>query len=213
MVAQPDSVLYTQSHRKWYVAGFVAAIVIFTWAAFIAHHHVLTGWERRLLLDVNNWPNAWRRYFIAIAFIGGSAWTAVVGVIITFLMKMYRLAWRLAASFLLATALVSTAKHLISRAQPVTFIPQLHVRVAVSGTAFPSGATTIATIVSLSLLPYLPRYWRSIIPIWIVAVGLSRLYLGVYAPLDVIGGLALGVFLVSLIRIMPQSLRVFLRLD
>jgi membrane-associated phospholipid phosphatase len=213
MVARSDTVLYIHSHRKWYVAGLILSVILFGWSAYVADRLHLAGWERRILVDVNNWPNSWRKYSIALGFIGGSAWTAVGAVIVTFIIKLYRLSWRLSASFLVASVIVYVTKHIVNRPQPASFLPQLHVRVAASGTAFPSGAMTIATIVALSLLPYMRHKWRVIVPIWIILVGLSRLYLGVYAPLDVLAGFALGGILVTLIRIMPQNVRVFLRLD
>ncbi|HEV2403169.1 MAG TPA: phosphatase PAP2 family protein [Candidatus Saccharimonadales bacterium] len=213
MAVKADTALYIESHRKWYVVSFGLSALVFSWAALVAHRHALTGWEQHWLLAINHWPNRWVRYFEAITAVGGSPWTAVVAVVLTFLLQFYRLSWRLSATFLLATTLTYGAKHIVDRAQPAIYVAGLHVRAMALGTAFPSGATVIATVIALSLLPYLPLKWRVLLPIWVGAVGLSRLYLGLYAPLDVIGGLALGVFLVSLIRIMPQALRVVLRLD
>jgi undecaprenyl-diphosphatase len=69
------------------------------------------------------------------------------------------------------------------------------------------------TIIMLMLLPYVPKKWRWVIPIPIIAVGLARVYLGVHTPLDIIGGFAVGLGVVAFLRILPQTLKVFFRLD
>jgi membrane-associated phospholipid phosphatase len=133
--------------------------------------------------------------------------------VLSYILKLYRLCWRLAFSFLIATALLYLVQHLVRQPTIIALIPQLHLRIAAGRLAFPSGTIMIATVVALSLLPYLSNFWRLVLPVWIVALGIARIYLGVQTPLDLIGGLALGSFLVSLIRVMPQTIRVFLRLD
>jgi membrane-associated phospholipid phosphatase len=213
MTAKTDTELYIKGHYKWYIAGFVLALAVFAWATLVAHHRTMTGWEVQLFRSVNNWPENRQHIFVVISLLGGSVWTPVGVVIVTFIMKMYRLCWRLAASVIAAYAFAFLAKHAVGRARPQELLQHIHVRATESGMGFPSGHATIAAVVSLTLLPYLPKKWRWIPPLWIVLVMLSRLYLGVHAPLDVLGGVCVGVIVVSFIRIMPQPLRVFLRLD
>jgi membrane-associated phospholipid phosphatase len=213
MVARSDTVLYIESHRKWYIAALVISAIVFVLAALEVHAHAIAVWEQHYMLAINGWPNQLRSTAVAISLIGGSVWTAIITMVLSYVLKLYRLCWRLAASFLVATVVVYVVKHAVSQPEVFHLVPNLHFRVAVTGLAFPSGTTTVATVIALSLLPYLTKYWRLMLPLWVVLIGLSRLYLGVQTPLDLLGGVALGVLIVSLIRLMPQNVRVVLRLD
>lgn len=213
MVARSDAVLYIESHRKWYVAALIVSVVAFILAALEVHEHAIAGWEQRLMLDINGWPNRWRMLGVAVSTIGGSTWTAIISMGLSYILKLYRLCWRLAASFLVALLVIYVAKHAVSQPEVFHLVPHLHARIASTGLAFPSGTSTVATVITLSLLPYFSKAWRFILPLWVLLVCVARLYLGVQTPLDLIGGITLGVFLVSLIRIMPQNVRVLLRLD
>lgn len=214
MVARSDTVLYIESHRKWYVVALIVSIIAFASAAVEVHLHGITGWEQRLMLDINDRSSQWRAAAVVVSAVGGSVWTAVISVVFSYLFKLYRLSWRLALSFFVAIAVVYVAKRLVSQPEVLHLVPSLHVRVALSRFAFPSGSTTIATVIALSLLPYTMKFWRfTILPLWVVIIAMTRMYLGAQSPLDLIGGVALGTFLVSLIRIMPQNIRVALRLD
>lgn len=213
MVARSDTVLYIESHRKWYVAALVVSVITIALAAIEVHGHAIAGWEQRLILVFNNHSNRWRTTAVAVSTIGGSVWTAIISMVLSYIFKLYRLCWRLAASFFAAVILVYVVKHAVNQPEVFHGIAGLDFRVATSSLAFPSGTMTIATVIALSLLPYTPKFWRLSLPLWVILIGVCLLYLGAQTPLDLIGGIVLGVMLVSVIRLMPQSVRVVLRLD
>lgn len=207
-----DSTLY-QGRRNWYIAGFGLALITLVFTSWLAAKHQLFDWEVSLFSAINNWPDSLTWLFKAASVAQDSMWIAVVAVVITFALRMWRLAWRLAVSTIGGYALAFLLKHEIARPRPEYFFDNIHLRWPDTGMGFPSGHVMIITVITLSVLPYLPSRWRWIVPVLIVMMGLSRVYLGVHAPLDLIGGFAVGLLVVTAIRIMPQSLRVFFRLD
>lgn len=209
--ARQDTTPY-KGHFKLYVVGLVIAVLVFGISAYLAHKGMAMGWESTWFHHVNGWSESWYRFMVVMTFFGSTLW-APMAVFIALALRFYRLAWRLALSILGAYSIVFVAKHFIGRDRPVALFQDAHVRIAETGMGFPSGHATLITVVTLTLLPYLPWKWRWIVPLAIILVSLSRLYLGVHIPLDIIGGVALGTLVVALVRIMPQPLRVLLRID
>lgn len=211
-MAKTDSAFY-DGHRNWYVAGFLTAVILLAWSAIVAHHWTIGGWDLRLFRDINNWPDKWHGLFKALSIVKSSLWIGVAAVAIACLLRFWRLAWRLSAAIVSSYVVGWLLKHYIARPRPFLQLGHVHVRWIDSGTSFPSGHVMLITVVMLCVLPYLPKWLRWIVPLVILLVALSRIYLGLHTPVDVIGGFAVGLGVVSFIRIMPQSVKVVLRLD
>jgi membrane-associated phospholipid phosphatase len=112
---------------------------------------------------------------------------------------------RLAILFLFSTYLNAVAKVLAAQPRPYQYDPRVLLLHKASGGGFPSGHTQNAVVV----WGYMASHLRRMGP-WILAgclmllIPLSRLYLGVHFPIDLLGGYLLGATLLLLyLRLEP----------
>ena len=138
--------------------------------------------------------------FIDLTALGGpTVLTLVVLAVVGFLLLQtrYRTALFVGITWLSGELVNTTMKHAFNRPRP-TIVP--HLREAFSS-SFPSGHAMESAIVYLTLGAILMRvaksritkiYCLGIAILLTVLVGLSRVYLGVHYPTDVIGGWIIG---------------------
>lgn len=181
-------------------------------AALLAYKRPLMSWELSIFTHINNLPESWHTVFLVITALG-STWMAAASVAATFLLKLYWLTWRLAVSVLAGYSVAYVLKTGIGRPRPENLYPEVHIRVAEELAGFPSAHAMLVTIIVMTVLPFLPKLWGWIAGgLLVAAVCASRIYLGVHAPLDIIGGVAIGVTVVYAIRLLPQKIRNLFRL-
>ncbi|MGH3767109.1 MAG: phosphatase PAP2 family protein [Pseudonocardiaceae bacterium] len=133
---------------------------------------------------------------------GSPVGTALTGVVVGVVLAWLRRSWLPLLTMLLGgagIAAINTAvKNLVSRSRP----PQSTAVVGEHGFSFPSGHTTGTTVVWL-LLAWMIGRWiisrrAARVALWagallmIGAVGVTRVYLGVHFPSDVLAGWSLG---------------------
>jgi len=161
---------------------------LFGTAALANSRHLIWG-ETGLLKAIYSLPDSLTPMFLAITLIG-SPW--ILALLMAWLLALERPKRAIYAGLVGVTTLllVEIGKRLVARPRPMILV---HREQFVTGFGFPSGHTALATALAFSIYPWLPKKWRWLTWIWIFAVALSRLYLGVHAPLDIIGGFMIGV--------------------
>lgn len=116
-----------------------------------------------------------------------------------------RAGMRLAVLFLSSAYLNAAVKTLAGQPRPFDFDPRVRALYPAGGAGFPSGHTQSAVVVWGYLASSFRRPW-----LWVAAalllifVPLSRIYLGVHFPTDLLGGYVLGIVLLLLyLRVEP----------
>lgn len=194
----------SEQQKGWLVIG--AAIAGLTICTFLAANRQVSLLEGGVLDLVYSLPGPFTELMYVITQAGSVG--AVMAVVVTaFVLKRRQLAALLLANSLAAYALTAVLKELIARPRPAEILPDILVRLEyASGFGFPSGHTAIATALALGLIPFTSRKYRWLLWLWIGTVASSRMYLGVHAPLDVIGGFCVGVIAVYGIRMATAPL-------
>lgn len=182
-----------KKHRTY--VRLVIAALLFGAATSVAAQHTLVGVELSVFRLINNLPE-FLRAPMWLATQLGSVWFLVCLVILEVHRRRKQFALRLLLNGSAAYILTELLKRVIGRARPEYLVSGVHVReLFVSGLGFPSGHATMATIAALTLYSSVAKRYRIWLYVWVVSVMISRVYLGVHAPLDVVAGVCVGVLM------------------
>lgn len=132
----------------------------------------------------------------------GTFAAVVVAALAALLARRRQLALDLALSGSTAWLLARLGKLIVARARPDILLAEVSVRgTTATGLGFPSGHAAVAAALATALSPYLGQRSRQLAwgVVWAVAIG--RVYVGAHLPLDVLGGVALGWLVGSLVHL------------
>lgn len=178
-------------------AGHLTVIAIcmgvFVASLLLALRHELNGWDKEVFKFVYGWSGSLQPPFWLITQLGG-LWTFIAAVGVFTWQKKNRVAVKLLLCGASAFVFVQVLKTLIAKPRPLELMSDLVSRDHVApGFAFPSGHAATAAVIGLCIAPYVRKRYRPLVYLGIFSVAVSRIYLGVHTPIDVIGGAAVGV--------------------
>jgi membrane-associated phospholipid phosphatase len=204
-----------ENKSRAYWVGLIAGLVLMMPSLLIARTHDFSGVQLSIFRAVNDWPNGLTLPALWVTEGLGAAYPMLACVIVAALYKRYRLAWRFAAASIGAVVGLEVGKVIAREPRPVVLLNgDLHLRTSEPGlTSWPSGHMVAATALALVLWAVLPVKWRWLSVAWIVVMAISRLYLGVHTPNDLVGGFAVGLVVVCVIWLLPERIAKPLRLD
>jgi membrane-associated phospholipid phosphatase/predicted Ser/Thr protein kinase len=141
---------------------------------------------------VNDLPSVLYRPVWLVMQLGNVLVVPVVAGVAAFT-RRFRLAVNLVVAGFGCYFLARLVKNLVHRGRPSQYLPVINLHgPAASGLGYVSGHAAVAVALASVASPYLSRRARRVAWTLAVAVCLSRVYVGVHWPLDVIGGAAVG---------------------
>ena len=174
-------------------------VLLFTLFIFLTSYCLAQNWDIDLLRSINlKRDRSLDSFFRVITdYAAPIAYSVPVCLFIYSIIKKSKLLKEKSIYVIQSSALaliVATAiKHIVNRTRP--FITYTFIEKATTGSSpsFPSGHTSDAFTLAASLSFAFPK-WYIVIPsfTWAIAVGYSRIDLGVHYPSDVLASIAIG---------------------
>ena len=176
------------------------------------YNNILKPFDLKIISYIQSLENEYLTVFYKmitiIADTYQSAIITILLVIFLYFKKHYREVLFLAITMTTCGLAMPLLKNIFRRERP-----NFYRLIEISGYSFPSGHTTSATtmyltlaIILLSIMKKLNKYFVfSIAVLGIVIIGSSRIYLGVHYPTDVMAGICLGISIVSTVYCLYYS--------
>jgi len=173
--------------------GLVAA------GAVEARRGTLRPVERHAFRWLNQVSHRAHRPVWAVMQIGSLAGPAATGVVVAAAGNP-ALGRRVALVGSTAWAAAKLVKPLAQRGRPAAVLEARVLGRPQAGLGYPSGHAAVAAAMASAAAPHVPDRW--VTPLWVgaAAVASTRAYVGAHLPLDLLGGVALGVAIERSVR-------------
>jgi len=157
--------------------------------------------ETDLFRLANDLPTALYPAFWVVMQAGNVVAVGVAAVVVAATRRFW-LAANLAITGIGVWMVARWIKQEVGRERPAELLPDVTIRDPDSGLGFVSGHAAVAVAIATLIAPYLGRRVRWVAFAVAAVVCVSRVYVGVHLPLDVVGGAALGWAAGSLVHLL-----------
>ncbi|HSX33807.1 MAG TPA: phosphatase PAP2 family protein [Candidatus Saccharimonadales bacterium] len=212
-IPEPTPAEPAYPHKVWYICLVGGGAVLLLAALVSVYHRTMPGWEQQLFRDVNGVSAPkWLANQIAKP-LSDAVWALVGLSFVALAVPRFRWrAWQYVAALGSSFVAQYLLEHIIDRPRPALLMHDVVLRAQQGGPGFPSGHVTALTALVLTMWFFVSWPWRALLAALLVAEMWARIFLGVHAPLDVVGGLAMGMLTVGVLHLLPVKLRRFFKL-
>ncbi len=186
----------------------VALLVSFLVFTLLAKSNTMLGIEQTIFQFFHRIPEKLDVIVINITHFGSTAALYSMATV-TFILGQKKLGWSLLINGMGAYLSAWLLKELIMRPRPVGLWNEVLAREGgVISYGYPSGHAAVVAAIAVTLWPHVSKQYRPWLVVIVAAVGLTRIILGVHAPLDIVGGVILGAIVPIATRVIFKHLSV-----
>lgn len=183
-----------QINRRYYQIGALVSGLLLLVISFGVKRSVLESTDLQLF----EWFYDYQKNNVSLWLLitqMGSVLALGLSVVVTWFVGKQKTAYLLVGSGTIAYAICWVLKELVARPRPAVLLPTIQANDwSAVGYGFPSAHVAIITSVVLVLLISTRRSYKQLLWLAILLVALSRMFLGVHTPIDVLGGFLVGLF-------------------
>jgi len=159
-------------------------------------------WEENVFGAINGLPD-WLLAPVWLVMQAGNLLTVTIASLVALIARRIRQGLDLAVAGASAWLLAKVVKEIAGRPRPAEIFEDVIVRGSpATGNGYVSGHAAVAAALAAAVTPYLSRKWQ--VAVWVIAalVGFGRIYVGAHLPLDVLGGMAMGWAIGSIVHVL-----------
>ncbi|MDQ3642033.1 MAG: phosphatase PAP2 family protein [Actinomycetota bacterium] len=172
----------------------LAGLVVLVVSGLIARNGRVGPAERSVFKAINGLPDWLYRPLWIFQQFGNLVVALLVVLIVAALLRRADLAAAAVVAVVAKLLLERVVKSVVERSRPGTTVVDAILRgeVSAGGLSFVSGHATITVAMATALTAVVPRRWWAAVWLVVLLNGFTRIYVGAHNPLDIVGGVGLG---------------------